>query len=345
MGVTEAQLERSRAIQRRTGRTFYLATRFLPERVREPTHVLYAFFRLADEIVDGGGSTTPEAQRAALAELRDAVLGDATPEDPVVAAFAEVRRSHGIPAEDVETFLDAMAQDVDTDRYRSYEELEGYMDGSAAAVGRMMTAIMAPDDPEAAMPHATALGEAFQLTNFVRDVREDARDLGRVYLPATTLADHGASQADVLALRSTESVRRAVAAEVLRAETLYRDGVAGIGLLPEDCRFPVTLAAVLYADHHRRVRAVDYDVVSQRPSLSRARALRLSGRTWVAWRRSGRDPEETFYRASCVPRTPDDAPPAERVVPEPETSGPGPLVRDRLPSPGVGGKIAVLFGR
>jgi phytoene synthase len=92
-----------------------------------------------------------------------------------------------------------------------------------------------------------------------------------------------------------------VRAELERTERLYRRGVAGIEHLPRDCQFPVLLAAVLYAEHHRPIRAREYDVVSGRPSLSTPRKLAVLVRTAYHWWQSG-DPETAFYAASAVPR-------------------------------------------
>jgi phytoene synthase len=295
------QRARGRDIHRRTGRTFYYATRLLPRRVREPTYALYGFFRVADEVVDGAdGPETPAGQRQELERLRRAALGDAPAENPVVAGFASVREDHEIPATEVEAFVDAMQTDVDRDSYERYADLEGYMRGSAAAVGHMMTAVMDPADPEAARPHAAALGEAFQLTNFCRDVREDVEDLGRVYLPQRTLDRFGVTEADLRSETASDGLRRAVRAEVLRAEERYRTGVEGLAHLPRDCQFPVLAAAVLYAEHHRLIRRQDFDVLATRPSLSRSRKLWRLARTYVTWRRLG-DPVAVFDRVSAVP--------------------------------------------
>lgn len=298
--VEQRQLARSKEIHRTTGRTFYVATRFLPERVRHPTYVLYAFFRVADEVVDGDNDLSPDERAERLEQFRRAALGEAPADDPVLAAFAEIRERHDIPAADVNTFVDAMATDVEKARYESYDELRAYMDGSAAAVGRMMTAVMAPEEPEKALPAATALGEAFQLTNFVRDVREDVVDRDRVYLPAETLRAHGASHEQIARLEFDENVAAAVEAELSRAEALYRDGVAGIELLPKDCQFPVLLAAILYVDHHRLIRDLEYDVVSTTPSLSTPRKLYLAARARLAWWRNP-DPRAVFRSVSAIP--------------------------------------------
>jgi phytoene synthase len=318
--VNRAQRNRGKSIHRNTGRTFYYATRLLPERVREQTYVLYGFFRIADEVVDGDEDRTPAEQRARLEALREAALGRQPADDPVVEAFADVREETGIPDEEVDAFIDAMVTDIDTDRYETYEDVEAYMRGSAAAVGNMMSAVMGVDD-ESVRPHAMALGEAFQLTNFVRDVREDIRDLDRVYLPMETLRQHDASVEDMRAERCTPELRKAVATELRRAERRYRTGVRGIRQLPDDCQFGVLLAAVLYAEHHRLIRASNFDVLSARPTLSRSRKLWTIARTWYHWRRT-RDPVVVFKRVSAVPT---DEPPSEESVRKGRTR--------RIPSP------------
>jgi len=298
--VSDDGVARGKEIQKRTGKTFHLATRLLPERVRESTYVLYAFFRVADEVVDDAEGVPPAEQRAELERLRAAALGEEPTADPVLDAFADLRETHDIPDSDVNTFVDAMLTDVTKSRYETFAELRAYMDGSAAAVGRMMTAVMDPDDPERALPHATALGEAFQLSNFLRDVREDIVERDRIYLPQETLAEYGVSEADIQNFEVTEAFRQAMERELRRTETLYREGVAGIEYLPEDCQFPVLVAAVLYADHHRLVRERDYDVLSATPQIGTLRKLALVARTrWYwAW---NRDPETVFMRVSCVP--------------------------------------------
>jgi phytoene synthase len=319
--VNDSQRKRGKAIHRETGKTFYYATRLLPERIREQTYVLYGFFRIADEVVDDGSGMEPGDQRARLEAIRAAALGREPADDPVIEAFSEIREETGIADEEVDAFIDAMIADIDTDRYEAYEQLEGYMRGSAAAVGNMMTAIMDPDQPETARPHAMALGEAFQLTNFIRDVREDIEELGRVYLPLETLRRHDVTVDQLERAAVTPGFRRAVQSELARAEACYRRGIQGIEYLPSDCQFAVLQAAVLYAEHHRLIRAQEFDVLSERPSLSRPRKLWLIARTWWNWRRY-RDPVTVFRRVSAVPT--EEAPPDETATRGPDRGVPSP---------------------
>ncbi|MFC7234283.1 phytoene/squalene synthase family protein [Halosegnis marinus] len=298
--VDESQLAESKSIHKATGKTFYYATRVLPKRVRDATYVLYAFFRVADEVVDDAQGVDAEEQRRRLAEIREAALGRTETDDAVLAAFAEMREAYGIPDEEVETFVDAMAADIDTSRYHTYDQLREYMRGSAAAVGVMMTYVMDGEETEVALPHATTLGEAFQMTNFLRDVGEDIVERDRVYLPIETLEEFGSGVDDIRAREPTDGFRRAVQSELHRTEELYREGVAGIKYLPKDCQFAVLLSAVLYADHHRLIRARDYDTLTDTPSLSTARKVSLSVRTRWHWLWN-KDPEAVFAKVSAVP--------------------------------------------
>lgn len=298
--VDGEKVKLSRAIQKKTGRTFYFATLFLSERVRRRTHVLYAFFRICDEVVDDyNAEDDAEEKRRELDALLKQALGREGTEDPVVEAFSAVRENNGIPDKEVVEFVEAMKTDITKSSYEDYEELRGYMRGSAAAVGNMMTCIMGVDDYEATKPYAEKLGEAFQMTNFIRDVREDAEKRNRVYLPLETLRKHDVTEEEILNLEDSEGLRDAVREEMRRTEELYREGVEGIRMLPDDCRFPVLLAAVMYAEHHRLIRRRNYDVISSEPSLGTLRKLRLYARTRLAWARE-KDPVAVFEKVSAV---------------------------------------------
>ncbi|QIO21967.1 phytoene/squalene synthase family protein [Haloarcula sp. JP-L23] len=302
----------SKSIQQQTGRTFHLATRVLPERIRYPTYVMYAFFRVADEVVDQPEGPPPNVQHERLETIREAALGNRDPEDTddgaVLAAFQELREEHDIPDEEINVFIDAMEMDIAQARYETFEDLRGYMRGSAVAVGNMMTMVMDPPQKEVALPHAEALAEAFQLSNFLRDVREDIHEYGRVYLPQETLDRHGVTEEQLANAEVDDAFRAVMQEELARTDELYREGVKGISYLPEDCQFGVLLSAVLYAEHHRLIRNRGYDVLTETPELTRRRRLWLLARTWWHWRRNG-DPEATFYAVSAVSeRGPDTVP-------------------------------------
>jgi len=319
--MTRRSVKTSKEIHRRTGKTFYVATRLLPERTRQATYALYAFFRIADDIVDRPDPPDAETQRQHLEAIRAAAKGTSPPrgvlsetDREVLGTFRSLAEEADIDPAEVDVFIDAMAQDIDRARYDTYDELRGYMRGSAAAVANMMLSVMDPPERDRAKPHARSLAEAFQLTNFVRDVREDICEYDRVYLPQETLERHDVTEAQLRRQEMTDDVAAVVRTELHRTESLYRHGVAGIRYLPEDCQFAVLLSAVLYADHHRKIRQLGYDVLEGDASLTMTRRLWLLARTWYHWRRT-RDPEATFYAASAIPED------------GPKTSHPDPQLR------------------
>jgi phytoene synthase len=132
-----------------------------------------------------------------------------------------------------------------------------------------------------------------------------------------TLEANGVTVEQLRRGECTPGLRRAVRTELLRAEELYRTGVAGIEHLPRDCQFPVVLASTLYAEHHRLVRDREYDVLSEPPSLSTPRKLAVVAKTWWNWRRF-EDPVTVFRRVSSVPDA-ESVPTDDRVrAPSPE---------------------------
>ena len=188
-----AAYEYSRELHKRHGHTYYLATRLLPAWKRRHVHALYGFARYADEIVDRTGDLS-SARRAHL--LHDwsarftAGLHGAPVDDPLLPAVLHTIAVFNLDRGDFTLFLRSMEMDLTIRSYRTYDDLLDYMEGSAAVIGTMMLPILGSDDPAAAREPARQLGLAFQLTNFIRDIGEDAR-VGRVYIPVEDLQRHG----------------------------------------------------------------------------------------------------------------------------------------------------------
>ncbi|HEX2098632.1 MAG TPA: phytoene/squalene synthase family protein, partial [Rubrobacteraceae bacterium] len=169
--------ELCRRIEKSHSRTYYFSTSLFPQEVRAHVYALYAFMRYADEIVDNPGLRTLHEQLAGLEafeeEALSAVVGATTP-NPVLRAFANTVLARGIETSLIKSFMKSMKMDTHVFRYPTYEDLEEYTYGSAAVVGLMMCRVVGVSDERAA-PHAEALGVAMQLTNFLRDVKEDWR--------------------------------------------------------------------------------------------------------------------------------------------------------------------------
>lgn len=250
-------------LTRAYGTTYYWGTALLPAPRRRHVYAVYALCRLADDIVDADGATTGDvvATGAALDDFRagfDAALAGEPP-NAVLAAIAHTVHETGIDTECFDRFFGAMAMDLSVTAYATWDDLCGYMEGSAAVIGEMMLPVLEPLTPEAFEP-ARALGFAFQLTNFLRDVGEDL-DRGRVYLPAEDLARFGA---DPWRRAVDQAWREAMAFEIARNRELYALARTGVPMLPPASARCVGTALDLYSQILDRIEARDYDVFSGR---------------------------------------------------------------------------------
>lgn len=252
-------------ITRDHGTTYYWGTLLLPPERRRHVYAVYALCRLADDIVDAPDATAPlrVAQTAADLEafrsrVASAVAGDPAG-DPVLAAIADSLNRCAIPRENVERFFGAMAQDLTQTTYETWGDLVAYMEGSAAVIGEMMLPVLKPLSPEAFEP-ARALGFAFQLTNFLRDIGEDL-ERGRVYVPQEDLRRFGA---DPWARRVTPEWRELMRYQIARNRELYAQADRGIPLLPRSSARCVATARELYARILGLIEGADYDVFTGR---------------------------------------------------------------------------------
>src|SRR5215217_8686140 len=213
--------EACRRLHRRHDPTYYWATRRLPREIRPATHALYGYVRTADEIVDGPRRpASADARRAALdaweRELERGLAGERL-QSPVVGALVDAGRRHRLPLGELRTYMRSMRIDCAPVRMETWDELVAYMDGSAGSVGRIMAPLLGV--PERHQAGYGRLGRAFQLANFIRDVREDTR-LDRVYLPAEDRERFGVGEDDLRGDHATPELRALLAHEVRRARAL-----------------------------------------------------------------------------------------------------------------------------
>ena len=302
-------------IVRTHARTFALASHFLPPHKRRAAYALYAFCRVADDIVDECDAHRDDAAAAtALAAYRrrldDALDGRA--DDPIFRELAGVVHEHEVPRPVLHELLDGVARDLVPARYASWSALGHYCEGVASTVGEMCAYVFglaagplrtAPVHArDAALCHARTLGVAMQLTNILRDVGEDARR-GRCYLPEEELRAVGLDGGAVLA--AAAEARPALARDrrwqelmrfqVARARSLYEAAEPGIGLLAPDARRCATACATGYAAILDAIEARGHDTLTARatvPTLARAGIL------WRVWR--GGEPQTTA-QAAVVP--------------------------------------------
>ena len=263
-----------------SGSSFYYSFRFLPREERRAITALYAFCREVDDVVDE--VSDPAVARLKLAWWRTQIgaVFAGTPQHPVARALAAVAPRYGLPESELQQVIDGMEMDLTQTRYLDFPALEVYCERVAGVVGRMSARIFGFANP-ATLDYARDLGIAFQLTNIIRDVGEDARR-GRVYLPQEDLARFGVSAGALVQSRATGDFTGLMAFEVRRAREWYARAMAK--LPPEDRhrqRAGLAMAAI-YRALLDEIERDDYRVLDRRLALTPLRKL------WIAWRTTRR---------------------------------------------------------
>ena len=274
-GITDpllrASYEACRRLHADHGKTYYLATLLLPPHKRPHVNALYGFARYADEFVDSFTASDPgELLRWGSSFLLDLERGFSS--DPIARALIHTARTWDIPSAHFRDFLASMRMDITVTGYATYADLERYMYGSAAVIGLEMVPILEPLTDQA-YPRARALGEAFQLSNFIRDVGEDLRR-GRVYLPREDLDRFGVTRAELARGVVTPAIRALLRFEINRTRDLYAVAQEGVGMLHPTSRDCVQTAITLYGGILAEVERADYQVLTGRvrvPTTHRAR--------------------------------------------------------------------------
>jgi phytoene synthase len=257
----------ARATTRDAARTFSLACRLLPGRIRDDVYLLYMVFRGLDDLVDDG---RPEAAERVEAVARWAAgrPGARTPEVGVLEMLAA---RHALPRGALADFCEGMRQDLDEATFATEDELDGYCYRVAGTVGIVMTALLGARDPARARPAAIALGMAMQRTNILRDIDEDLEN-GRVYISDEALARY-----ESLAPGHREALLRA---QIARADALFAQGLGGVGELRHGRR-AIAAAGAMYREILREIERRGYGAERGRAVVSRRRKLTVAVR--AAW--------------------------------------------------------------
>jgi phytoene/squalene synthetase len=247
-----------------------LGIRSLHKRFHAPINAIYGYVRVADEIVD----TFLDFNRAELLDRfrkeTYLALDEGVSTNPVIHAFQEVVRKYGIEIELIDAFLDSMAMDLDQDRY-DRQGFEGYIYGSAEVVGLMCLRVFCEGDRdqfEELRSPAKSLGAAFQKVNFLRDLKEDYGDLGRIYFPGVDFSSF------------SERDKEEIEAEI---EKDFADALEGIMNLPRGAKFGVYLAYVYYKKLFDRIRKTPAsEIMARRIRVSNPRKVLLLARSYLS---------------------------------------------------------------
>lgn len=232
---------------RRSSTTYFFSSLFFPKEIRDDVFILYAYVRTADNFVD---STPQEVNgfHRFKKETEEAFAGKKI-NNPIIASFYSLSRKHALPYEWTNAFLQSMEMDVtkkeyETKEYKTYEELNRYMYGSAAVIGLMMAQIM--NLPQESHHYAKVQGTAMQLINFIRDIREDL-ELGRVYIPQEDMDTFGLSSLEYSYTKNKkEMFRKLITFEIERYRKLQQEAEKGYSYLPKRLRVAVKTAADRY---------------------------------------------------------------------------------------------------
>jgi 15-cis-phytoene synthase len=262
-----------------SGSSFYYSFLFLPAERRRAITAFYAFCREVDDVADEAGEVSVARAKLAWWRTEVANLMAGNPTHPVTRALQPFVMPMGIDGGRMNEIIDGMEMDLTHHRYADFASLRLYCHRVAGVVGQISARIFGYQH-EATVEYAETLGVAFQLTNIIRDVGEDARR-GRVYLPADELARHGLTVEDILACKGGEAFRAMMAEQADRAEAFYEEAFAK--LHPDDRRDQRAglIMAAIYRTLLAEIRRDGFPVLEGRVSLTPIRKFWIAWKTWV----------------------------------------------------------------
>ena len=268
MKTTKTDLSACRELIKHGSHSFFMASLLLPRRTAIPATALYAFCRIADDLIDADNAGDAAIQ--ALSSRLDAIYKGNPLGHPEDRALAEVVHHYGIPRAMPDALIEGLAWDTTERNYETLSELYDYAARVAGCVGAMMTLIMRTSDKRA-VARACDMGVAMQLTNIARDIGEDAR-MGRLYLPRRWFAQTGLDAEAWLAKPVQNPHITAMCKRLLSyADVLYQRSDAGVALLPLSCRAGIRAARVIYSDIGRQIASQGYETVDKRAVVPRTR--------------------------------------------------------------------------
>ena len=265
-----------------SGSSFYYSFLFLPPVRRRAITALYAFCREVDDIVDE--CTDVNVARTKLAWWRVEVArlyggAPGVPTHPVAQALAPVVQGCNLPQRQLQEIIDGMEMDLTQHRYANFAALNIYCYRVASVVGLLSATIFGYTDART-LKYAESLGMAFQLTNIIRDVGEDARR-DRLYLPLDELERYNVSVADIMHARGGDGFRQLMEFQIERALGYYRDAYAQLPAVDRKAQRPGLVMAAIYQTLLAEIRAEGAPVLTQRTSLTPLRKLWIAWKTWV----------------------------------------------------------------
>ena len=262
-----------------SGSSFYYSFLFLPPPRRRAITALYAFCREVDDVVDE--CSDADVARAKLAWWRTqvAMIYGGAPEHPVAQALATTIPTFQLPQERLQEIIDGMEMDLTQRRYQDFAALKLYCYRVASVVGLLSAGIFGYRNPDT-LRYAENLGMAFQLTNIIRDVGEDARR-DRVYLPLDELARHNVTVTDIMHARHSDGFRHLMEFQIERAQGYYREAFRLLPAIDRKSQRPGLVMAAIYQALLAEIRADGSRGLTQRTALTPLRKLWIAWLTWI----------------------------------------------------------------
>ena len=262
-----------------SGSSFYYSFLFLPAERRRAITALYAFCREVDDVVDETGEAQIAAAKLAWWRSEVANLFAGNPQHPVTKALSPHLEARSITREKLNDIIDGMEMDLTQTRYLDWAGLERYCYRVASVVGLLAAGIFGYRDART-LDYARDLGIAFQLTNIIRDVGEDARK-NRIYLPMADLKQFGVPAADLLQSRETPEFGRLMAFEAARARAHYEKAMRALPAADRKAQRPGLIMAAIYRTLLDEIERDGFHVLTQRTSLTPLRKFWIAWRTWI----------------------------------------------------------------
>ncbi|MBK9028845.1 MAG: presqualene diphosphate synthase HpnD [Propionivibrio sp.] len=262
-----------------SGSSFYYSFLFLPGKQRRAITALYAFCREVDDVVDECHDPQIAATKLAWWRLELDRLYTGQPGHPVTQALLPVLAEFNLPQEQLLEIIDGMEMDLQQSRYLDFKALSLYCYRVASVVGLLAAEIFGYQDRRT-QKYAHDLGMAFQLTNIIRDVGEDAR-MGRVYLPIDELQRFEVPVADILNARYSDNFRRLMEFQIERAEHYYTQAMAELPVADRRTQRSGLIMAAIYRTLLDEIKRDGCQVLNQRTSLTPIRKLWIAWRTWI----------------------------------------------------------------
>jgi len=265
-----------KSIMSHYAKSFYFSAKLLPKEKRIASYCIYGFCRYADNIVDNPRNRTIEELFDELNNLREEIkiayrTGES--QNPVVQSFVFAALKYKIPIEYPMELINGVEMDLVKNRYNNFEELYLFAYRVAGVVGLMMTHVLGYTDPSAFV-YAEKLGIAMQLTNIIRDIKED-KERGRIYLPLDELKEFGLSEDDIIKERWSENMREFIKYQVQRARKYYEDASYGISLLEPESRFAIVSAMKIYGEILSKIEENDYNPFNHRVFVPTSEKIKI----------------------------------------------------------------------